>query len=320
MSDPAQYGGQAVIEGVMMRSPRYFAVACRRPDQQIVVHVEPVTKSVLGRLQWLNRIFLRGSLALIDAMVLGARALSFSANQQLETGPSEGTVDSPSRPISDIAIGSTLAAGFIIGAGLFLVLPSAITDGVGILIRTVEGHPIKLGSLTLNLIDGLVRIVIFLGYILAISAMKNVHRVFMYHGAEHKAINTFEAGRVLTLENAMQSSRIHPRCGTSFIVVVLILSILVFSLFGRPVWYLRLPLHLLLIPVVAGIAYETIKLAGRFRNATPTRILLAPGLWSQYLTTREPTADQVEVALAALKAVIARENEIVSPQPTVAAS
>ncbi|MCL5283696.1 MAG: DUF1385 domain-containing protein [Armatimonadetes bacterium] len=320
MSDPAQFGGQAVVEGVMMRSPRYFAVACRRPDEQIVVHVEPVTQSVLGRLQWLNQIFLRGSLALIDAMVLGGRALSFSASQQLETESPSEAVGSSSRSINDIAIGSTLAIGFLIGVALFLVLPSAITDVVGILIKAIEGHPIELGSLPLNLIDGLVRILIFLGYILAISAVKNVRRVFMYHGAEHKAINTFEAGRALVVEQAMQSSRIHPRCGTSFIVVVLILSILVFSLFGRPVWYLRLPLHLLLIPVVAGIAYEAIKLAGRFRSATPTRILLAPGLWSQYLTTREPTADQVEVALAALKAVIDRENEMILPQPTVAAS
>src|SRR5207237_9190062 len=161
----------------------------------------------------------------------------------------------------------------------------------------------------LNLDDGFVRIGICLGYIGLISRLENIRRVFQYHGAEHKAINALEAGWALNPGNCMRASRIHPRCGTSFIIVVLLASILVHSLLPRPPFYLtRLPLHLALIPVVAGIAYEVIKLAGRFRDSIVTRTLLAPGLWSQRLTTREPDDEHVEVAIAALQAVLDAER------------
>jgi uncharacterized protein YqhQ len=161
----------------------------------------------------------------------------------------------------------------------------------------------------LNLIDGVVRMTIFLGYIALISRLDAIRRVFQFHGAEHKAINTLERGEPLTAENCMRASRIHPRCGTSFIIVVLLASILVHSVLPRPPFYLtRLALHISLIPVVAGISYEIIKLAGRFRDSIVTRTLLAPGLWSQRLTTREPDVEHVEVAIAALRAVLDREK------------
>lgn len=329
MSEYLQYGGQAVIEGVMMRSPKHFAVACRKPDQTIIVQEEPIEKSIIGRFKWLNRPFLRGSLALLDAMVLGTKALTFSANVQAEeimqeeerkrqstvasrepreTGPSTELLGPEHRAperrnrINDIVLGGTLVLAFCFGVCLFIALPTFLT-------QVSQDHLGISNEKVLNVVDGLIRIAIFLAYIGLISRMENIRRVFQYHGAEHKAINTLEAGEPLTLENCLRASRIHPRCGTSFIIVVLIASILVHSIFPRPEnYFVRLALHIALIPFVAGFAYEIIRLAGRFRSAVPTRVLLAPGLWSQYLTTREPSPDQVEVALTALNAVIARER------------
>ncbi|MGC8669247.1 MAG: DUF1385 domain-containing protein [Chthonomonadales bacterium] len=315
VSEYLQYGGQAVIEGVMMRSPRYYAVACRAPDGRIVVATEPVSSSATGRRAWLNKPLARGTLALLDAMSLGIRALTFSARIQADAlGLRGGAAEDASRgsaasysggagsvKISDIAIGTTIVSAIAMGLALFVALPTLVT-------QLVQGRLGVTAPLALNCMDGFVRIVIFFGYVAAIGRMENIRRVFEYHGAEHKAINAFEAGLELNLENALKCSRIHPRCGTSFIVVVLIAGIIVQSLLPRPQNYLlRLALHLGLVPVVAGIAYEVIRWAGRTRDAALTRWLLAPGLWSQRLTTREPHADQVEVALAALNAVIREE-------------
>ncbi len=313
----------------MMRSPRFFAVACRKPDGEIVVSSEPVAKTISGRLKWLNKPFLRGSLALVDAMALGTRALKFSAEVQASATiavsallglilpgvmnqPDGNLPIAPARKpvINDIAIGGTMALAFCSGLALFVALPTLLVQPVQH--QVTHGGTIALSRLQqteLNLLDGLVRIVIFLGYIALISRLENIRRVFQYHGAEHKAINTLEAGRPLTTEQCLTASRIHPRCGTSFIIVVLIASILVHSLFPRPDnYFVRVALHLSLIPVVAGFAYEVIRLAGRFRSAVVLQALLAPGLWSQRLTTREPDASQVEVALAALNAVLEQEK------------
>lgn len=298
MNQNLQYGGQAVIEGVMMRSPRYFAVACRRPNGDIVVKLEDLANSWLARLKWLNRPFLRGTLALLDAMALGIRALRFSADVQLE----EQTQTVQQKRINDLAVGSTMVLGIAIGVGLFVALPTALTQLL----------PWKKPVL-LNMLDGIIRIALFLGYVMAVGNLKEIRRVFQYHGAEHKAINTFEAGLPLTMENARQQSRIHPRCGTSFVMVVLILAIFVFSLTGRPPIWLRIPLHIALLPVVAGIAYEVIKFAGRHKESRFTRWLLAPGLWSQRITTREPEEAQIEVALCALQAVVEQERRVNEP-------
>ena len=293
MNQSLQYGGQAVIEGVMMRSPRYFAVACRHPNGDIVVKLEDLAHSWLARLKWLNRPFLRGTLALLDAMALGIRALRFSADVQLE----EQTQTVQQKRINDLAIGSTMVVGLLIGLGLFVALPTTLTQLL----------PWK-NPVLLNMLDGILRIALFLGYVVAVGNLKEIRRVFQYHGAEHKAINTLEAGLPLTMENAKQQSRIHPRCGTSFVMVVLILAILVFSLTGRPPIWLRIPLHIALLPLVAGVAYEVIKFAGRYKESRWTRWLLAPGLWSQRITTREPEEAQIEVALFALQAVVAQEQ------------
>jgi uncharacterized protein YqhQ len=326
MKEYLQYGGQAVIEGVMMRSPRFFAVACRKPDKTIVVKTEPVEHSIVGKLKWLNKPFLRGTLALVDAMALGTKALAFAAKVQSGeigaagnpavqpagnsssngSGPVAKIAEETGSRINDIAIGATMVFAFCFGIGVFIALPTLLT-------QLTQKHLGVHGSIPLNITDGVIRITIFLAYISAIGQMENIRRVFQYHGAEHKAINALESGEELNLDNSLKASRIHPRCGTSFIIVVLISSILVHSVFPRPEnYFVRLALHLSLIPVVAGAAYEVIRLAGRFRNLSITRILLAPGLWSQQLTTREPAAEHVEVALAALNAVLEQEKAVKS--------
>lgn len=302
MNQNLQYGGQAVIEGVMMRSPRYFAVACRAPDGQIVLKLEDLANSWLSRLHWLNRPFLRGTLALMDAMALGIRALRFSADVQLE----EQTQTVQQKRINDIAVGSTMIVGLLVGLGLFVALPTTLTQ------LLAWKHPVLL-----NMLDGVIRIALFIGYVLAVGSLRDIRRVFQYHGAEHKAINTFEAGLPLTMGNAKQQSRIHPRCGTSFVMVVLILAIFVFSLTGRPPIWIRIPLHILLLPLVAGLAYEAIKFAGRHKDSRLTRWLLAPGLWSQHITTREPDELQIEVALHVLQAVVEQERRSDEPVPVV---
>ena len=368
--DVLQYGGQAVIEGVMMRSARYFAIACRKPNGEIVVQREEVDKSIIGKLKWLNKPFLRGTLALVDAMALGTRALAFASNVQLEAqqetegkkekgeeGKTEGNgpninasslqaeetaleasiVNGPpvaapiqsmpkSGKINDIAIGGTIAFSFVFGIGLFVLLPTALTGMAQKL--GIAGHASAHQDMRLNLLDGLIRMAIFFGYILLISRMAQIRRVFQFHGAEHKAINTLEAGLPLTRTNALAASRIHPRCGTSFIFIVLLINLIVFAVLPRPAFILtRFALHLAVVPLVAGIAYETIKFAGKFRRNPLVMAVFAPGMWSQYLTTREPDASQIEVALVALTSVMeaeghlparVREEERAHPEPVTA--
>lgn len=309
MPEPVMYGGQAVIEGVMMRSPDTLAIACRRPDGQLVVHSEPVRATLMGRLTWLNRPFLRGTFAILDAIVLGMKALAFAANVQAAAeaertaAASRAAGKNPSRSeLGDIAIGATLVLSLAVGLLLFVALPTALT-------QLVQDGLNARSAFVRNVVDGFFRVAIFLAYVFAISLLHNIRRVFQYHGAEHKAINTLENGQPLTLENALQQSRLHPRCGTSFVVVVLLAAILVHTLFPRPDnVFLRIGLHLLLLPLVAGVAYETIRWAGRARNQLFLRALLAPGLWSQRLTTREPEPDQVEVAIAALRGVMEQQR------------
>lgn len=308
-NDRLPYGGQAVLEGVMMRGKRHFAVACRRPDGSIALQQEAISSGIMGRLQWLNKPLLRGSLALIDAMALGGKALSYSSHVQLEGISSDGKSStkpgSKSGNIGDIAIAGTLVLSLLFALFVFNLLPTFITQELQ--------HFHLLGSndkpFFLNLMDGFIRIVMFFGYILSISRMENIRRVFMYHGAEHKAINTLEAGRPLTVESAMTSSRIHPRCGTSFVIVVLIIDLLVVALLPRPAsLLLRFTLQAAVLPFVAGVAYELIRIAGYYRHIPAVRLIFAPGMATQYLTTREPDASQVEVALTALRSVLEVEG------------
>ena len=324
LDERTQYGGQAVVEGVMMRSPHFFAVACRRlSDQEIVITLEPVEKH-LKAFQWLNKPFLRGSLALVDAMALGIKALTYAANVQAtdefaksET-PASGAVNvalgegvalkekSTDGTINGIAIGATTVLSLFLGFALFWTFPALLTD------KLLPNH----GRLLSNLAEGGIRLAIFFLYIALISQMKHIQRVFQYHGAEHKAINTLESGLPMTVENARESSRIHPRCGTNFIFIVLITSIVVFSIVPRhpfsegigPVLETVL-LRLLLLPIVAGVAYEILKWAGSNRDKAWAQALIAPGLWTQYLTTRVPDDSQLEVAIASLDAVWAKEHD-----------
>lgn len=320
-----QYGGQAVVEGVMMRSPRFFAVACRKlSNGEIVTQLEPVEKHLRG-VQWLNKPFLRGSLALIDAMAMGIKALTYAANVQaaddapapgkaaaasaVNVAMGEGVVEkekSSNGTINGIAIGATTVVSLFLGFGLFWTLPALLTD------RFLPAH----GRLISNLAEGGIRLAFFFTYILLISQMKHIQRVFQYHGAEHKAINTLEAGLPMTVENAREASRIHPRCGTNFIFIVLMTSIVVFSIVPRHTFaegvgavLSTVGLRLLLLPIVAGIAFEILKWAGANRDKPWALALIAPGLWTQYLTTRVPDDDQIEVAIAALDSVWAAEHD-----------
>ncbi|MBV9848240.1 MAG: DUF1385 domain-containing protein [Armatimonadetes bacterium] len=339
-----QYGGQAVVEGVMMRSPRYFAVACRRLSTgEIVVRQEPV-ETVLRRVMWLNRPFLRGTLALIDAMALGMKALTYAANVQAQDAfpnpggagaagavdlamgegapplapptPNAGGAGTESQTINDIAIGLTSVLALLFGFGLFWTLPAFLTDPF------LPGY----GRLSASLVEGGIRLAIFFLYIGLISQMAHVRRVFQYHGAEHKAINTLEAGLPVTLENARRASRIHPRCGTNFIFIVLVTAILVFSILPRHSLHEGIGpvletagLRLLLLPVVAGIAFEILKWAGANRDKSWAQALIAPGLWTQYLTTRVPDDSQIEVAIVALESVWDKEHEA-APAPLAPAA
>lgn len=298
MREPINYGGQAVIEGVMMRGPRSFTIACRRANGEIVEKTESL-ESFLQRFRWLNRPVLRGTLALIDTLVLGMKALEFSsrialADLQKEKG--ESIPDS----VGDLTVGASMALGLALGIGLFIGVPSLV---VGLL----KG---SLNALQLNILEGFLRLVLFLGYLGLISLMKEVRRIFQYHGAEHKTINAYEAGVPLEVSEVQKFSRLHPRCGTSFVLLVLCIATLTHLGMGWPVWYLRLLSRLLVLPLVAGLSYEIIRYAGKHKDVRWLHWALAPGLWTQKLTTREPTADQVEVAIQALKGVLQTDGAL----------
>src|SRR5687768_13764771 len=310
MTEKLQYGGQAVIEGVMMRSPRWFAVACRKPDGSITIKTEAVENTILGKLKALNRPFLRGTLALLDALALGMKALQFSAQVQAEAIEEQSETPPKSARISDIAIGATMVGALLFGLVLFVAIPTLATQLAQPYLGIAKGGiPTYRQQMGLNVVDGAIRMTIFLCYVALIGRMENIRRVFQFHGAEHKAINALESGDELTVENAAKASRIHPRCGTSFVIIVLLAGIVVHCFFPRPEnYFVRLGLHLAVIPLVAGIGYEIIRIAGKYRHVPVVNWALAPGLWTQRLTTREPDDSHIEVALASLIAVMQRER------------
>ena len=344
-----QYGGQAIIEGVMMRSPRFFSVAVRAPNGQVVLQTEALEKNWIGRQRWLKWPFLRGTLALLDAMALGYRALKFSANVQLDsryqppaavdgadaaaTSASASAAAGDAQPLSSpvataavpvapvvggdsvysVQIGLTLVVAMALGLFIFVFLPNLIAERAAI----AQSDTVK------NLVTGLIKIVFFLGYIWAIGLLPDIKRLFRYHGAEHKAINTLEDDQELTIDNCRRHTRLHPRCGTSFAIVVLIVSLIVFTpLLRYPLGThhlaivnvsIRVLAEIVILPIVAGLSYELIRLAGKLKTSAVVTALFYPGLMTQYLTTGEPADDQTEVALLALRACVDAEQRGLQP-------
>jgi uncharacterized protein YqhQ len=286
----APVGGQAVLEGVMMRGVSVWAVAVRKPEGEIEVTSEPLV-SWAKRSRVLRWPVIRGVVALAESLKIGFRALSISANAQLD--PSE------QEEIGGFTWGLTIAFSLVLAIGLFFVVPVGATS----LIKDKLGSPFLFW-----LVEGCLRTAIFIGYIALISRLGDLRRVFEYHGAEHKTISCFEAEDRLTPARAKLYSRLHPRCGTSFLLIVMVLSIFVFAPIGLPAWYWLLASRILGIPLIAGLSYEVIKWAGRNRRKRWVRGLMWPGLMLQNLTTREPDESQLEVAIAALDAVLVVET------------
>lgn len=279
MKKKQHIGGQAVIEGVMMKSKSKIAVAVRKPDGKISVKSEkhkPWTK----KYPVLSVPVVRGFVELVEMLVIGIKALTYSANEASEEDEQLGK--------GEIAFTFVLATVFTIA--LFIALPllaaKYVTSGTGF---------------WFDLVDGLLRLAIFLAYVVAISRLKDIRRVFQYHGAEHCTVHCYEAGKKLTPENAIKYTTLHPRCGTSFLVIVIAISIVVFTFITDPRWHIKFFSRILLIPLIAGISYEILKLSAKFKDNALMKMIVQPGLWVQKITTQRPTKKQVEVAIAALK-------------------
>lgn len=290
-------GGQAVIEGVMMRSPSAVATAVRKASGEIVV-THRAFRGVAAKHKLLNLPILRGGINLIETLVLGMQSLSYSAEQAAEEDKPAGT---PRRATpawqQQLATTATLVAALAAGIGFFFYLPLVLTERTGVQ-----------GGVAFNLVDGAFRIAFFLAYLWGISLWKEMRRVFQYHGAEHKSIFVFESGLPLEPEMSLRFTTFHPRCGTSFLLLVMLTSIVVFSFLGKPDSIGERLLRLAFVPVIAGIAYELIKLSAKRACQRWMKPLIAPGLWLQKITTKEPSLDQVEVAMAAIRSCLAYES------------
>lgn len=294
-------GGQALIEGVMMRSPGAYGVAVRRPDGSIAFQRGKVA-SLARRYPFLKLPVLRGVAVLFQSLALGIRSLNFSAEQAMPE--TEKKAEATQDDKSNWAIAGSMAVGLGLGAVIFLLVPLWLTK----LSETYLFGP--LSSLAFNLVDGALRGLFFLAYIFLISRMKDIHRVFQYHGAEHKVVFAWEKQVPLTVENARAQSRLHPRCGTSFLLFVLLVSILVFSFIPKTLPFLIMyGGRLLLVPVIAGLSYEVLRFTAKHQAAPLFALLVAPGLALQRITTQEPTDDMLEVAIAALEEAL-REDGI----------
>ena len=295
----APIGGQAVLEGVMMRGVSTWAVAVRLPDGEVELTSEPLV-SWAKRHRVLRWPVIRGVVALGESLKIGFRALGISANAQLveEDGVKP-------EPIGGFMWAMTIALSLVLAVGLFFVVPVGATS----LIKDQLGS-----ALLFWLVEGVLRTAIFIGYLAAISRLPDLRRVFEYHGAEHKTISCYEVGDRLIPERAERYSRLHPRCGTSFLLIVMVLAIFVFAPIGLPAWYWLVASRVLGIPVIAGLSYEVIKLAGKHRRKRWVRALMWPGLMLQNLTTREPDREQLAVAIAALEAVLAVESPETEPE------
>ncbi|MBQ3795806.1 MAG: DUF1385 domain-containing protein [Butyrivibrio sp.] len=290
-------GGQAVLEGVMMRNKDMYAVAVRKPDGDIAVEIDEYHGIAYGS-KLLNIPFVRGVFVFVDSLILGLKSLNFSSSFYEEEKEKPTKLDEELETVSNghedtFLMVITTALSFLFAIGLFMVLPYALSELLSKYIRN---------SSLIAIIEGALRIAIFILYILLISCMKDIRRLFKYHGAEHKCINCIEKGRPLTVKNVMRSSRLHRRCGSSFILFVMFVSIILFFFIRVDSYVLRILVRILLIPVISGISYELIRLAGR-SDFFLVKMISAPGLWLQRLTTKEPDEDMVEVAIKSVEAV-----------------
>src|SRR5918996_3647169 len=286
-------GGQAVLEGVMMRSPSKWALAVRKPNG-VIAEVQRPIKSLMAR-HWFWRLpVIRGVIALGESLAIGFRALAISANYAAQEESEDGEV-STELSRGALIFAFAIAIGFAVM--LFKVTPALLTSWL----------PIDRTGVFV-VVEGLIRVTIFILYLSVISLLPDLRRVFQYHGAEHKAINALEAGEELSPQTVQRFSLIHPRCGTAFLLYVMVIAIFVFAFVGQPAWYWLIASRILLLPVIAGLAYEVIRFAGKHSDSAVLMTLLAPGLWLQRLTTREPTLDQLEVSIRALKEVLRLEG------------
>lgn len=295
-------GGQALIEGIMMRGPHKIATAVRKPDGEITVKTQDINPIFKSR--FLKLPLVRGSVALIEAMIVGIKELMYSA-EFYEDELEEDAFDKFLRKIfkgnaDQAIIYFSVAVALLISVGAFIILPNLVAG----LLKAFVDSP-----LILNLLEGVLRVGLFTVYVYLISKMEDIKRVFMYHGAEHKTIYAYENGEELTVENARKYITLHPRCGTSFLVNVLIISIIVFSFFGWPNPLMRIVIRLVMLPVIAGLSYEINRYIGKRENKGLAKILAKPGFLFQKLTTKEPTDDMLEVAIAAMKEVIPENKE-----------
>ena len=284
------YGGQAVVEGVMMRGREVWAVAVRRPAGDVHIESHEID-SVIKRHPILAKPFLRGVIALGQALAIGYRALSISARESVEED----------ERLSSRQMGLSMVIAGVIFIGLFIILPAVTFGWVG---RRVDS------SVLTNVLEGVFRVAIFLGYLLLIGRTKDIRRVFAYHGAEHKTIAAFEHDEPLVSERVDRYSTLHVRCGTNFLLLVMVITIFVFTLFGNPGLWWRIGSRILAIPIIAGIAFEMLRLGARFPGSRVIHALMVPGLWLQKITTKPPTTDQIEVAIASFNEVLRREQEM----------
>ena len=285
-------GGQAVLEGVMMKGPDSYDLAVRKPDNEIAVKVTEY-KSLGERYKILTIPILRGVVNFLESLYIGMKTLMDSSEYIEDEEPSKKEEDKKSGSDTGYLIG-TLVVSLAIAIGIFMLLPAFVAN---LFYHFTES------ALVVNLIEGVLRLLIFLGYVYVISFMKDIKRTYMYHGAEHKTINCMEAGDDLTVANVQKHTRFHRRCGTSFVFIVMFISIIVFMFVKTDTLWLRLVSRILLVPVIAGISYEFIRYAGKHDNIV-SRVLSTPGLWVQRLTTKEPEDDMVEVAIKSVEGVI----------------
>jgi len=287
-------GGQAVLEGVMMRGPGNWAVAVRTPSGTIAQVSRPID-SAMAHHRVLRLPILRGVMALGESLAIGFRALAISANYAAQEEGAEGEEIETELSRGALIFAFAVAIGFAIA--LFKVTPGLITEAL----------PIKSGGWFV-VVEGLIRVTLFIAYLGLISLLPDLRRVFQYHAAEHKAINAYEAGEELEPEIVQRYSLIHPRCGTAFLLWVMVIAVFVFAFFGRPAWYWLVATRILLLPLIAGLAYELIRFAGKHQRNPVLMTILAPGLWLQRLTTREPSLDMLEVSIRALQEVLQQEE------------